>query len=143
MGGTWWNTGRPPYSSHSSRNCQSSSSASLLSPTGPPSATQLRPRTPYMMKLLPLGLNRKRLSPSMASQAVLGAASAPSIAASACRTASSEPSGSTSGWLTRRSWRAPITAAAMSRPAVARRKRGASASARNCHQRSFEYSTWR
>ena len=46
-------------------------------------ATQLRPCTPYMMKLRPLALNRKRLSPRSASQALQRGPSAARIAACA------------------------------------------------------------
>ena len=102
-------------------------------------AIQLRPCTPYMMKLRPLSLNRNRLSPSKASAAL-------AMAARLCASAAAPvpwlgvagPAAPCGGAAKRISCSPPSSdQATIITPAVARRKRGASASSRNCHHSSM------
>ena len=96
------------------------------------------PARAYMMKLRPLSLNRNRLSPRAASQALAMGASACASAASAC--SGSSRSGLAIFGAARRSASAagrPGRSAPTTTPIVARRKRGASPSSTNCHHSSL------
>ena len=104
-----------------------SSSRSSRRPTGAPSASQVRPRTPNIRKLSPLAENRNRLSPS---NARLEPGSATSALARIARTRSNSGSSSpTTGGVAAEanSLQTPITNSPSAAPAQARMARSASA----------------
>ena len=130
--------GRPSHRS-ARGTARAARAAPPATPTGSPMAIQLRPCTAYMMKLRPLSLNRNRLSPSVASQALEPTALRPWPGPRApSRSPSGSPPGACGrGRAKRISCRPASSTMPTTTPIVARRKRGASPSSTNCHHSSL------